>query len=56
VAYTHEALAEMAGTYRETATKIFNELQAAGLIELRRGRVLIRDAPGLRALSEAVVG
>ncbi|NNJ13643.1 Crp/Fnr family transcriptional regulator [Chloroflexales bacterium ZM16-3] len=56
VPYTHEAIAEMAGTYRETATKIFNEFQTAGLIELKRGRVLIHDQDGLRALSEAVVG
>jgi CRP-like cAMP-binding protein len=52
VAYTHEALAEMVGTYRETITKILNEFRAAGLIELQRGRVIIRDAAGLRALGQ----
>lgn len=52
VRYTHEALAEMAGTYRETATKILNEFQSYGLIELKRGCVILRDEGGLRALSE----
>jgi CRP/FNR family cyclic AMP-dependent transcriptional regulator len=53
VRFTHEALAEMAGTYRETATKILNEFRTQGLIDLKRGRVVILDAAGLRALSEA---
>ena len=53
VAYTHEALAEIVGTYRETITKILNEFRAAGLIELKRGRVIIRDAAGLRALVQS---
>jgi len=53
VRFTHEALAEMAGTYRETATKILNEFRIQGLIDLKRGRVVILDAAGLRALSEA---
>lgn len=56
VRFTHEVLAEMAGTYRETATRILNEFRAMGLIELRRGCVLLVDEPGLRALSERVEG
>lgn len=52
VRFTHEALAEMVGTYRETATKILNEFRAQGLIELRRGCVVLVDESGLRALSE----
>lgn len=53
VRFTHEALAEMAGTYRETATKILGEFRAQGLIDLKRGRVVIVDAAGLRTLSAA---
>lgn len=53
VTYTHEALAEMVGTYRETITKTLNEFRVAGLIELQRGRVIIRDAAGLRAFGQA---
>lgn len=52
VRYTHEALAEMVGTYRETATKILNEFRGQGLIELKRGCVVLINEPGLRALSE----
>ena len=56
VRFTHEALAEMVGTYRETATKILNDFRAQGLIALKRGCVMLIDEPGLRALSERVDG
>lgn len=46
---THEQLAELVGTHRETATKVLNALREAGLIELRRGRVLVLDVAALRA-------
>ena len=49
VRLTHEQLADLVGTHRETATKVLNELRAAGLIELRRGRVLVLDIAALRA-------
>jgi CRP-like cAMP-binding protein len=55
VRFTHEALAEMIGTYRETTTKILNEFRAQGLIELNRGCVLIVNEAGLRAVSEGGV-
>jgi CRP/FNR family cyclic AMP-dependent transcriptional regulator len=51
VRYTHEALAEMVGTYRETATKILNEFRSQGLIELRRGKIVLLDVDGLQALT-----
>jgi CRP/FNR family transcriptional regulator, cyclic AMP receptor protein len=56
VRFTHEALAEMIGTYRETATKILNEFRLYGLIELKRGCIVIIDAERLRALSEHGAG
>jgi CRP-like cAMP-binding protein len=52
VAITHEALAEMLGTYRETATKILNDFRIQGLIELRRGRIVLLDEAGLQKVSE----
>lgn len=52
VRYTHEALAEMVGSYRETITKILNEFRTQGLIELKRGCIVLLDPEGLRALSE----
>ncbi len=50
---THEALAEMIGTHRETTTKLLNEFRGQGMIELRRGKVLILDDDALRTHSEA---
>jgi CRP-like cAMP-binding protein len=50
---THEALAEMIGTHRETTTKLLNEFRSQGVIELRRGKVLILDDAALRDHSEA---
>jgi CRP/FNR family transcriptional regulator, cyclic AMP receptor protein len=52
VRYTHEQLAEMVGTYRETATKILNEFRAAGWVDLRRGRIVILDRAGLESLAD----
>ncbi len=51
VPFTHEALADMAGTYRETVTRILNEFRVQDLIELRRGRVILLDPAGLYALN-----
>lgn len=48
VPYTHEAMGTMVGTHRETITKILNEFRGQGLIELKRGRVLILDREGLQ--------
>lgn len=50
VAYTHEQLAAMVGTHRETVTKVLNNLRERGLIELRRGKVVLADPVALRAL------
>lgn len=53
VRYTHEQLAEMVGTYRETVTKILNEFRAAGWVDLRRGRIVILDCAALAAIADA---
>lgn len=47
VTITHEQLAALAGTSRETTTKILGELAELGLISLGRGRITILDRPGL---------
>ncbi len=44
---THEQVAALAGTSRETTTKILNEYAVQGLIHLGRGRVTILDLIGL---------
>jgi CRP/FNR family cyclic AMP-dependent transcriptional regulator len=50
---THQELADMIATYRETVTVTLHEFQARGLVELRRGSVQIRDAAGLQELAGA---
>lgn len=51
--FTHQHLADMLGTYRETVTQILNEWRGEGYLELSRKRIEIRNAEELRAISEA---
>lgn len=51
IRFTHEQLAEMVGTHRETATKVLNDWREQGLIELKRGKVVLLDLEALRLLS-----
>jgi len=44
---THEFLAEMLGVQRSTVSTVLRGLQAAGLIEQRRGGIEVLDRPGL---------
>ena len=46
--YTHQDLAEMLGTYRETATQTLNQFQAQGLIKIGRKRITLLDPGGLQ--------
>lgn len=48
---THEALAALVGIHRETATKILNVFRQEGLVELKRGRIILLDPAGLARLS-----
>lgn len=48
VRLTHEPLAELTSTSRETATKILGEYAARGLVDLARRRITVLDADGLR--------
>jgi CRP/FNR family transcriptional regulator, cyclic AMP receptor protein len=50
--YTHQDLAEMIGTYRETVTQTLNEFRQEGLIEIGRKRLAILDPDGLSAVSQ----
>jgi CRP-like cAMP-binding protein len=43
VALTHEQIAALAGTSRETATKVLGDLADRGLIRLGRGRIILLD-------------
>lgn len=50
--FTHQDLAEMVGTYRETATQVLNDMKSKGLIDIGRKRLLIRDRAGVEAMAE----
>ncbi len=52
VGFTHQDLAEMVGTYRETATQVLNDLKSKGLIEIGRKRITIVDRDALVAVAE----
>lgn len=51
VKLTHEQLAALAATSRETTTKVLGELADQGLISLGRGRISVLDRPRLEAVS-----
>jgi CRP-like cAMP-binding protein len=49
--YTHEFLSHMLGANRKSVTLAAQSLQAAGLINYRRGRIQVLDRPGLEKAS-----
>ena len=53
---TQEELAEMAGTSRATVNAVLRSEQGRGTVELRRGRVRVRDATelGRRGFSQVL--
>lgn len=48
--YTHQQLAEMIGSYRETVTKAIGEFREAGLIRVEEDAIYLTDVPRLRAI------
>lgn len=46
---THYEIAARIGSHREAVTRELNELEAAGLIELGRGRIAVKSVAALRA-------
>jgi CRP/FNR family cyclic AMP-dependent transcriptional regulator len=48
IALTHEQLAALAGTSRETCTKVLRDYADRGLIRLARGRVTVLDSDRLK--------
>ncbi len=49
---THEQLADLVGTTRETTTKLLGELREAGVVSLRRGGIVVLDRSRLRAAAD----
>ncbi|MBD8870423.1 Crp/Fnr family transcriptional regulator [Nocardioides sp. MJB4] len=52
VQVTHEQLAALVGTSRETTTKVLGDLADRGLIGLGRGRIHVLDVAGLRGIGD----
>jgi CRP/FNR family cyclic AMP-dependent transcriptional regulator len=52
VTLTHDQLAALVGTSRETATKILDEYAGRGLIRFGRGRIVVLDKAELRRAAE----
>ena len=51
--YTHQDLAEIIGTYRETATQTLNKFKSDGLIDIGRKRIEILNEKGLHSIAES---
>ncbi|WP_129675558.1 Crp/Fnr family transcriptional regulator [Candidatus Chloroploca sp. Khr17] len=51
VRYTHQQLAEMIGSYRETVTKAIGELRESGMIRIEDEAISLIDLPRLRKLA-----
>lgn len=52
VRLTHEQVAALAGTARETTTTVLGELAASGLVRLGRGRITVLDTDRLHEMAE----
>jgi len=52
VPITHQELGDMIGALRESVTKVLDEFQRAELVELSRGRIILRDVAGLQSRLE----
>lgn len=50
--YTHQDLADMVGTYRETATQTLDDFKQRGLVALGRRRIQIIDRDGLTRVAD----
>ena len=50
---THEEIAQMVGTSRETVTRLFADFKRRKLIEVKGSTLIIRNLPGLERLREA---
>lgn len=49
---THQELADLTGTIRETVTRTLAQFKVGGIVEVSRGAITIIDPEGLRAITE----
>ena len=52
VGLTHQDIAEMIGTYRETTTQTLNDMKAEGIVAIGRRRITILNKNALREIAE----
>jgi len=52
VTLTHQEVAEMSGTTRESCTRILKRLEKIGIITSLRGRIILKNRNNLKLLSE----
>lgn len=50
---THQQIGNIAGTSRQTATTVMNELRRQGIIHFTRSYLIVRDMDALRKMAEA---
>lgn len=50
--WTHQELADMVGTYRETATQVLNDFKVAGLIQIERKKIAVINGSRLEQIAE----
>ena len=51
--YSHQDLADMIGTYRETVTQMLADLKQQGILEVGRKHICILDVDALREIAES---
>lgn len=51
--YTHQDLAEMLGTYRETITQTLNDFKNSGLLDISRKHIKLSDSKRLEEIAES---
>jgi CRP/FNR family cyclic AMP-dependent transcriptional regulator len=50
---THQEIAEMVGTSRETVTRLFADFKRKRLVEIHGATLVVTDRPGLQQMLEA---
>ena len=48
---THQDLAAMVASTRESVTKVLNEMRNRGIVEIEGGRIILKDYPALEKIS-----
>lgn len=48
---THDMIANQIGSSREAVTRVMKYFEKEGILELKRGKVLVRDRESLKAMA-----